>query len=111
MTTRKKPWNASAYASTTNAPPNMTRSVPSAASVMTGMSAASTPTDAIRELANRERSGQIRSAIRTTRIVAVRTSSGAIAWKSTCGFTYSALDNPWTRWVTGRSVILNSSCG
>ena len=78
---------------------------------MTGMSAASTPIDAIRELANRERSGQIRSAIRTTRIVAVRTSSGASAWKSTCGFTYSALEIPLTSWVTGRSVILNSSCG
>ena len=85
--------------------------MPSAASVITGMSAASTPIDAMRELVNRDRSGQIRSAIRTMRIVAVRTSSGAIAWKSTCGFTYSALDSPLTRWVTGRSVILKISCG
>ena len=85
--------------------------MPSAASVITGMSAASTPIDAMRELVKRDRSGQIRSAIRTTRIVPVRTSSGAIAWKSTCGFTYSALESPWTSWVTGRSVILKISSG
>ena len=75
------------------------------------MSAASTPIDAMRELVKRDRSGQMRSTIRTTMIVAVRTSSGASAWKSTCGFTYSALDSPWTSWVTGRSVILKMSCG
>ena len=85
--------------------------MPSAASVITGINAASTPMDAMRELVNRDLSGQTRSAIRTTRIVAVRTSSGASAWKSTCGFTYSALDSPLTRWVTGRSVILKTSCG
>ena len=85
--------------------------MPSAASVITGMSAARTPIDAIRELVKRDRSGQIRSAIRTMRIVPVRTSSGAIAWKSTCGFTYSALESPLTKWVTGRSVILKISCG
>ena len=85
--------------------------MPSAASVMTGISVARTPIDAMRELVKRDRSGQIRSARRTTRMVPVRTSSGASVWKSTGGFTYSALESPLTNSVTGRSVILKISCG
>ena len=61
--------------------------MPSNASVITGISAASTPIDAIRDDVHRDRSGQIRSATSTTRIAAVRTISGASAWKSTVGFT------------------------
>ena len=69
------------------APLNIERLAPSAASVITGINAASTPTDAMRDDTKRDRSGQIRSATRTIRIVAVRTISGANAWKSTDGFT------------------------
>ena len=79
---RKKPWNASEYGSTTNAPPNIERVAPSTTSVITGISAASTPNVAIAR-DDRPRYSKKKSAISTTTIVAERMISGAIAWKST----------------------------
>jgi hypothetical protein len=98
VTTGKNACIARAKLSTTNAPPNISRLVPSAISVITGISEASTPSDAMRGTSARARSGQIRSTTSATRIVAVSTSSGAIAWKSTCGFT----PGPWSVHVRAR---------
>ena len=84
--------------------------------MITGISAASTPIDAIRDDTKRERSGQIRSASSTTRIVAVRTISGASAWKSMDGFTRGPHPEiprvtSVTTFTTAGSVILKSRFG
>src|SRR6476469_332926 len=107
VTTRKKPSNSSAYAAITNAPPNTLLVLPSDALVITGINVASTTSDTSADDGKRDRSGQIRSARRTTTIRALRTISGANAWKSTWGFsnTYKALDMPWTSWVTAGSNV------
>ena len=61
----------------------------------------------MRDDVKRDRSGQMRSASRTTTMPTLRTISGANAWKSTVGFwnTYKALDMPWTSWVTAGSNV------
>ena len=66
--------------STTYAPPNIDRFVPSAASVRIGMNATRSPTPAICGTAWRAASFQMRSTTSAIRVTAVRTITGASAW-------------------------------